>query len=111
MAVNECLQINYVLASLIIQRQVGPLSDGIALLKLCRKSGKGRTDWDLLLPMLLFAYRDAVHEATVFTPFPLIFGHILRGPLNIIKEQWEGMENLWLNISLISMSIWKTQPN
>ncbi len=57
-------------------------------------SGKNWIDWDLLLPMLPFAYRGAVHEATGFSPFHLVFEGDVQGPLYIVKEQWEGMDNL-----------------
>ena len=57
-----------------------------------RKAGKGKKEWDLLLPVLLFAYRDAVHESTGFSPFELTFAWHVRGPLDAVREQWEGME-------------------
>lgn len=44
-------------------------------------------DWDVALPLLLFAMRDAVSESTGFTPFELVFGHEVRGPLKLVKEQ------------------------
>ncbi|KAL2081327.1 hypothetical protein ACEWY4_023180 [Coilia grayii] len=44
-------------------------------------------DWDAALPLLLFALRDSVSEATGFTPFELVFGHEVRGPLRIVKER------------------------
>ena len=43
-------------------------------------------DWHLYIPSLLFAYRDAPHTATGYSPFELIFGHRVRGPLTVIKE-------------------------
>ncbi|KAL2095752.1 hypothetical protein ACEWY4_007900 [Coilia grayii] len=44
-------------------------------------------DWDVALPLLLFALRDSVSEATGFTPFELVFGHEVRGPLRMVKER------------------------
>ena len=44
-------------------------------------------DWDVALPFLLFALRDAMNESTGFTPFELVFGHDVRGPLKMIKER------------------------
>ncbi len=52
-----------------------------------RKSGRGRKEWDLLLPTLLFAYREAAHEAIRFSPFELVFGRAVRGPLDVVKAQ------------------------
>ncbi len=63
-----------------------------------QKSGKGRKEWDLLLPMLLFAYREATHEATGFSPFELLFGRQVCGPLDLVKEQWEEIENFPLSV-------------
>lgn len=56
-------------------------------------------DWDQGIPFLLFAARDAVQESLGFSPFELIFGHAVRGPLKLLKEKWlsisgENDENL-----------------
>lgn len=39
------------------------------------------------MPFLLFAIRDSVNEATGFCPFDLVYGHQVRGPLRMVKEQ------------------------
>ena len=57
------------------------------LKSMLRKAGKGKKEWDLLLPVLLFAYRDAVHESTGFAPFELTFDRHVRGPLDAVREQ------------------------
>ena len=49
--------------------------------------------WDKYLPYLMFACREAVHESTGFSPFELVFGRQVRGPLHIIKEMWESPNN------------------
>ena len=54
------------------------------------KIGRGAKDWDEWLPFACFAARDAVHSATGFTPFQLLFGREVRGPLTLLKEQWTG---------------------
>ena len=51
------------------------------------ESGK---DWDKLIPFLLFAYREVPQSSTGFSPFELVFGRHVRGPLDILKEAWEG---------------------
>ena len=53
------------------------------LKKLCFERPK---DWNLHLPAVLFAYRDAPHAATGFSPFELVMGHRVRGPLTVVKE-------------------------
>lgn len=45
-------------------------------------------DWDEGIPFLMFAARDATQESLGFSPFELIFGHSVRGPLALLKEKW-----------------------
>ena len=54
--------------------------------KLVGDEGK---DWDRLLPYLLFAYREVPQASTGFSPFELVYGWQVQGPLDIIKESWE----------------------
>ncbi len=97
--VNKRLGITQIFASPYHPETNGMLERWHSTLKaMMRKSGKGRKEWDLLLPMLLFAYRDATHEATGFSPFELLFGRQVRGPLDLVKEQWEGIENFPLSV-------------
>ena len=46
-------------------------------------------DWDKLVPYLLFAYREVPQTSTGFSPFELLYGRPVRGPLDILKESWE----------------------
>ncbi|PIK63031.1 hypothetical protein BSL78_00038 [Apostichopus japonicus] len=48
------------------------------------------SDWDRYLPALLFAYREAPQESLGFSPFELLYGRTVRGPLCILKELWTG---------------------
>ncbi|XP_071791644.1 uncharacterized protein [Asterias amurensis] len=47
-------------------------------------------DWDRYIPALLFAYRESPQESLGYSPFQLIYGHTVRGPLTILKELWTG---------------------
>ncbi|XP_077335224.1 uncharacterized protein LOC143981303 [Lithobates pipiens] len=47
-------------------------------------------DWERYLPHLLFAYREVPQESTGFSPFELLYGRRVRGPLDLIRETWEG---------------------
>ncbi len=47
-------------------------------------------DWDQWLPYLLFAYREVPQSSIVFSPFELLNGHEVRGPLALLREMWEG---------------------
>lgn len=57
------------------------------LAAMIRKSTEDKRDWDVCLPYVLFAYRDSVHESTGFTPFELLFGRDVRGPLSLLFNQ------------------------
>ena len=50
---------------------------------------KRQNDWDKELPFVLFAIRDSIQESLGYSPFELVYGHELRNPLKIAKEQWE----------------------
>ena len=55
-----------------------------------RKTAKEDSkNWDKLLPYLLFAYRDVPQASTGFSPFELLYGRQVRGPLDMLKERWE----------------------
>jgi transposase InsO family protein len=53
--------------------------------KFCIEQNK---DWDEGVHWLLFATREVASESLGFSPFELIFGHSVRGPLKVLKEQW-----------------------
>jgi IS30 family transposase len=44
--------------------------------------------WDRYLPAVLYAYRSTVQESTGFSPFELMLGRKVRGPLEILKMYW-----------------------
>ena len=44
-------------------------------------------DWDEGIHLLLFAVRESVQESLGFSPFQLVLGHIVRGPLKLLKEK------------------------
>jgi hypothetical protein len=46
------------------------------------------SDWDRYIPALLFAYREVPQASTGFSPFELLYGKSVRGPLTILKELW-----------------------
>ena len=54
---------------------------------------ENNTDWDEGINLLLFAVRESVQESLGFSPFELVFGHTVRGPLKLIKETWLGEES------------------
>lgn len=44
-------------------------------------------DWDDGVHLLLFAARESVQKSLGFNPFELVFGHNVRGPLNLLKDK------------------------
>ncbi|XP_076049696.1 uncharacterized protein LOC143030434 [Oratosquilla oratoria] len=44
------------------------------------------TGWDQALPYLLFAVREVPNESMGISPFDMVFGHCVRGPLRVLKE-------------------------
>ncbi|XP_065894244.1 uncharacterized protein [Dysidea avara] len=50
-------------------------------------------DWDEGIPLLLFAARESAQESLGFSPFELVFGHLPRGPLKLLKESWLNSDN------------------
>ena len=57
------------------------------LRKAATQEGK---DWDRLIPHLLFAYREVPQSSTGFSPFELLYGRKVRGPL---EDAWENSQN------------------
>ena len=45
-------------------------------------------DWDKYIDPLLFAYREAPQESLGFSPFELLYGWPVRGPMQILKQLW-----------------------
>ena len=71
-----------------------PQSDGAlerwhACLKgMFRRSDVDLRNWDKLLKYVLFAYRETPHSVTGYSPFTLLFGREVRGPLALLRSSW-----------------------
>ena len=48
--------------------------------------------WESDLPFLLFAIRSVPNESLGLSPFEVVFGHNVRGPLDVLRESWEEAE-------------------
>ena len=57
------------------------------LKRICQERPK---DWDRYLPAILFAYREVPQSSTGFSPFELLYGRTVRGPLTLIRDVWIG---------------------
>ena len=56
-------------------------------MKVCNQRGKGLGQ---VTPYLLFAYREVPQASTGFSPFELLYGWSVQGPLDILSNVWEG---------------------
>ena len=57
------------------------------LRRLCAEQPK---QWYRFINPLLFAYREVPQASTGFSPFELLYGRTVRGPMKILKELWTG---------------------
>ena len=55
-------------------------------------------DWDEGIHLLLFAVRESVQESLGFSPFELVFGHTVCGPLKLLKEKFLSDDDSSLNL-------------
>ena len=55
-------------------------------------------DWDEGMHLLLFAVRESGQESLGFSPFELVFGHSVRGPLKLLKEKFLSNDETPLNL-------------
>ena len=70
-----------------------PQTDGLVerfnqtLKAMLRKTAdEGGKDWDKWVPYLLFAYREVPQSSTGFSPFELVYGRQVRGPLDVPRS-------------------------
>jgi hypothetical protein len=67
-----------------------PRTDGMVersnrtIVDILSKYGEGEADWDLKLPLVLFAIRTSEHATTGFSPFALTYGREARLPWDIL---------------------------
>ena len=57
------------------------------LRKMCQEQP---CDWDRYLQAVLFAYREVPQASAGFSPFELLYGKTVRGPMQLLKELWAG---------------------
>ena len=58
-------------------------------------------EWDKGVQLMLFAVREAVQESTGFSPFELVFGHTVRGPLKLLQEEWLSTDSAETSVSFL----------
>eukprot|EP00057_Strongylocentrotus_purpuratus_P026705 XP_011681179.1 PREDICTED: uncharacterized protein LOC105446277 [Strongylocentrotus purpuratus] len=56
-----------------------------ALRRLCADEPR---EWDRYLPALLFALRETPSSSLGYSPFELLYGRNVRGPMDVLRELW-----------------------
>ena len=64
--------------------------NGVLKKMLKRLSAEQPHLWPRFINPLLFAYREVEHKSTGYSPFFLMYGRDIRGPMHILKETLEG---------------------
>jgi hypothetical protein len=58
--------------------------------RLCQEQPR---EWDKFLPALMFAYREVPQESLMFSPFELLYGREVRGPMQVLRQIWTDEES------------------
>ncbi|XP_070184094.1 uncharacterized protein [Littorina saxatilis] len=58
--------------------------------RMCQEQPK---EWDKFIPALLFAYREVPQESLMFSPFELLYGREVRGPMQVLRQIWTDDES------------------
>lgn len=62
--------------------------NGTLKMMLKRMCAEKPRDWDRYIGPLLFAYREVKQESMGYSPFELLYGREVRGPMSILRELW-----------------------
>ena len=46
------------------------------------------SDWDRYIPALLVSYREVAQASLGFSPFELVYGRSVRGPMSVLRDIW-----------------------
>ena len=57
-----------------------------------RMAAEQPKEWPRFISPLLFAYREAPQSSLKFSPFELVYGRAVRGPLQVLRELWDDEE-------------------
>ena len=44
--------------------------------------------WDTFIPAVLFAYREAPQDSLGFSPFEMLYGKTIKGPMQVLRQSW-----------------------
>ena len=68
---------------------------------------RNQKDWDQYLPYLLSAYCEVPQETTGFSPFELLYGRQVRGPLDVLREEWTGDRGTAVPVATHVRTVWQ----
>ncbi|XP_076029113.1 uncharacterized protein LOC143017960 [Oratosquilla oratoria] len=71
---------------------MGSASASTALKMLKRMAAEQPKEWPRFIVPLLFAYREVPQASLEFSPFELVYGRSVRGPLQVLRELWDEKE-------------------
>ena len=77
----------HAMANGLVEKWNGTLK--LMLKRMCEERPK---DWDRYLPALLFAYREVPQDSLGFSPFEMLYGRSVRGPMMLLREIWAGCD-------------------
>ena len=46
------------------------------------------SDWDRYIHALHFSYREVAQASLGFSPFELVYGRSVRGPMSVLRDIW-----------------------
>ena len=82
--VSECMaEVSRPMCNGLVEKFNGTLK--CMLKRLCSEQPK---QWHRYINALLFAYREVPQASMGFSPFELLYGRTVRGPMTILKELW-----------------------
>jgi len=58
-----------------------------------------RGTWHKLVPLFVWSLREMPNATTGLTPYQMVYGHLPKGILSLVKDSWAGEVELPPNLS------------
>ena len=62
--------------------------NGMLRMMIQKMAAEKPSDWDRYIPALLFSYREVAQASLGFSPFELVYGRSVRGPMSVLRDIW-----------------------
>ena len=104
--INEFLQINHKITAPFHPQSNGLVEKFNGTLKEMMKKLALETPkrWDVVLPAMLFAYREVPQASTGFSPFEMLYGRNVKGPMQLLRQLWT-QETIESNVKTCSQYV------